>query len=187
MVPIYILGVLIRFGPQHGYQVKRTIAENVADFTSIKLPTIYYHLDKMEREGLLQAKRETEGSRPERTVYAVTDKGRQAFAQGLERQLALTYQPSFDADAIFYFAEHVDSQQVIRHLADHAARLERILAEIAGHQQAVANSIPKEQQRYVNIIFQHHLLHYRAEKTWAQNAVTLLRSGGTADDQTESH
>ena len=38
MIPLYILGFLLRYGPQHGYQIKKLISEQMADFTSIKLP-----------------------------------------------------------------------------------------------------------------------------------------------------
>jgi len=52
---INILGLLQRFGPQHGYYIKKLISEELADFTQIKLPTIYYHLEKMNADGLLFA------------------------------------------------------------------------------------------------------------------------------------
>ena len=69
MILIYILGLLIRFGPQHGYQLKKTIAGQLADFTQIKLPNIYYHLEKMQMEGLVSASTEKDTGRPEKTVY----------------------------------------------------------------------------------------------------------------------
>jgi DNA-binding PadR family transcriptional regulator len=61
MIPFYILGLLQRFGPQHGYQLKKIIGEQLSDFTQIKLPTIYYHLEKMEADGLLAANSEKPG------------------------------------------------------------------------------------------------------------------------------
>ena len=45
MIPLYILGLLLRFGPQHGYQIKKLLEEQLEDFTQIKLPTVYYHLE----------------------------------------------------------------------------------------------------------------------------------------------
>ena len=71
-IPLYILGLLMRFGPQHGYQIRKIIGEELADFTGIKLSVIYYHLEKMEREGLLHGAREKTSGRPEKTRYSVT-------------------------------------------------------------------------------------------------------------------
>ena len=175
------MGILLRFGPQHGYQIKRTIAENVADFTSIKLPTIYYHLEKMEREGLVSASRETEGTRPERTVYTVTHQGQEAFVDELKRQMALSYQPTFDADALFYFADQLDQTQMKLHLTAYVTQLERSLAEIDSHYLSISPYIPENQQVFVRIIFNHHILHYQAEKAWAQTTIESLRSGGKMD------
>jgi len=78
-IPLYILGLLMRFGPQHGYRIRKIIGEELADFTGIKLSVIYYHLEKMEREGLLHGIREKISGRPEKTRYSVTQAGRAAF------------------------------------------------------------------------------------------------------------
>ena len=31
MIPLYILGLLLRFGPQHGYQIKKLLEEQLED------------------------------------------------------------------------------------------------------------------------------------------------------------
>ena len=64
MIPLYILGLLLRFGPQHGYQIKKLLEEQLEDFTQIKLPTVYYHLEKMEAAGLIEAGREPDPKKP---------------------------------------------------------------------------------------------------------------------------
>ena len=79
MVPLYILGLLTRYGPQHGYQIKKIIAESLADFTQIKLPTIYYHLTKMAENGLLSAASEKTGARPEKNRIQPDGQGRRSI------------------------------------------------------------------------------------------------------------
>ena len=68
IIPFYILGLLQRFGPQHGYQIKKIISEQLADFTQIKLPVIYYHLEKMTQDELISPDCEKNGNRPEKTL-----------------------------------------------------------------------------------------------------------------------
>jgi DNA-binding PadR family transcriptional regulator len=80
MIPLYILGLLQRFGPQHGYQIKKIIAEQLSDFTQIKLPTIYYHLEKMEADALLTASCEKAGSRPEKPYIQLLTREKTHFA-----------------------------------------------------------------------------------------------------------
>jgi DNA-binding PadR family transcriptional regulator len=95
MIPLYILRLLQRFGPQYGYQIKKHIAEALADFTQIKLPTIYYHLAKMAKDGLIVGKDEKTDNRPAKTVYTVTDAGLSAFNTQLEALLNFEYRPDF--------------------------------------------------------------------------------------------
>ena len=66
MIPLYILGLLLRFGPQHGYQIKKLLEEQLEDFTQIKLPTVYYHLEKMEAAGLIEAHRDRQEPDPKK-------------------------------------------------------------------------------------------------------------------------
>ncbi len=68
MIPLYILGLLLRLGPQRGYQIKKLMEEQLEDFTQIKLPMVYYHLEKMEIAGLVTAHRDKQGACPEKTV-----------------------------------------------------------------------------------------------------------------------
>jgi DNA-binding PadR family transcriptional regulator len=63
---IVILDLLQRYGPKHGYQIKKIISEQLSDFTQIKLPTIYYHLEKMATDKMLSTSIEKESSRPEK-------------------------------------------------------------------------------------------------------------------------
>lgn len=105
IIRLYILGLLQRYGPQHGYHIKKLIAEQLADFTQIKLPTIYYHLDKMAAEGLLSASSKKDGARPEKTVYTITEKGVAVCREYLDEMLRFEYRPVFSSDGVFFFSE----------------------------------------------------------------------------------
>jgi DNA-binding PadR family transcriptional regulator len=89
-IPLYILGPLRRFGSFHGYQIRKVIAEEIADFARIKLSTIHDHLQHMETAGLLSAENEKDLRRPERRVYPITQRGNNAFSDDLRRFLRIT-------------------------------------------------------------------------------------------------
>ena len=44
-IPFYILGLLMRYGPQQGYKIKQLMSEGIADFTKIKQATVYNNLE----------------------------------------------------------------------------------------------------------------------------------------------
>jgi DNA-binding PadR family transcriptional regulator len=77
---VLILGVLLD-GPLHGYEVRRRLELWGADqWANVAFGSIYHGLAKMADEGLLRV---AEGGRGGRTVYEITDEGRQDFHRRL--------------------------------------------------------------------------------------------------------
>jgi len=174
MIPLYILGLLRRFGPQHGYQIKKIIAEQLSDFTQIKLPTIYYHLEKMEADGFLAANCEKPGFRPEKTVYTITDKGTEAFRKMLFDLLEFNYRPAFPADGVFYFSDNLEPEIISKNIKIYIEKLKNILVHLEKHGNETMQFIPYEMKLMVNIIFSHHVRHYQAELDWATESYNHL-------------
>jgi DNA-binding PadR family transcriptional regulator len=174
MIPLYILGLLQRFGPQHGYQIKKHIAEELADFTQIKLPTIYYHLEKMAKDGLIVGKDEKADNRPAKTVYTVTDAGLSTFNAQLEALLHFEYRPTFDSDGLFFFADYLNESLIATHLSDYISHLISMCDTLRKHQEETLHFVPESFQTMVKIIFSHHMHHYEAELKWAQETQNLL-------------
>lgn len=175
MIPLYILGLLQRFGPQHGYQIKKIIAEQLSDFTQIKLPTIYYHLEKMEADALLTASCEKAGSRPEKTIYSITDKGKDAFRGMLNGLMEFEYRPAFSCDSVFYFSDSLDSGCIAEHLNAYIPKLRRTIDHVLKHRAETLEYVPEDMKTMVCIIFSHHLRHYQAELDWAEESLNRLQ------------
>lgn len=175
MIPLYILGLLQRFGPKHGYQIKKIIAEQLADFTQIKLPTIYYHLEKMKTDGLIFANTEKSGGRPEKTTYTITDKGIMAFKTMLAGLLEFEYRPTFPSDGVFYFSDSIETTEILSHLAAYMDKLNTAISNIEKHRKETMQFVPDEDKIMVSIIFSHHERHYHAELEWAEETLNRLK------------
>ncbi|WP_283608219.1 PadR family transcriptional regulator [Faecalispora anaeroviscerum] len=175
MIPLYILGVLLRFGPQHGYQIKKLMEEKLEDFTQIKLPTLYYHLEKMEAAGYVTAHRDKQGVRPEKTVYQVSDTGADQFQKLLLQTLQIEYHPTFDIDGTLYFSDALENGALADSLNRHIANLNRILSGLEIHRKETLAHIPEEYRTSADMISEHHVLHYRAELTWAEQSLNQLK------------
>ncbi len=184
MIPLYILGMLLRYGPQHGYQIKKMISEQLSDFTDIKLPAIYYHLEKMEAGGLITAQAVKEGVRPEKRVYAISEAGVERFQQLLRRTLDLQYRPSFEVDSALFFSDYTDDAEFLLALECHVSNLNDSLQRIASHRQEVVPNLPSPMRSSADLIFAHHELHYQAERSWAERAIQILKED-TSHDKTE--
>jgi DNA-binding PadR family transcriptional regulator len=83
VVRLLVLGTLAAQGPAHGHQIKRTIETiNVEAWSEIRVGSLYHALHQLEAEGLVEAMRtEQPGRMPARTVYAITEAGRQELAR----------------------------------------------------------------------------------------------------------
>jgi DNA-binding PadR family transcriptional regulator len=177
MIPVYILGILLRYGPQHGYNIKKIVSEQLADFSKIKLPTIYYHLENMQKKGLLRAEKEKSTSRPEKTVYSITELGISEFNNKLRKTLDFDYCPKFDSDSSFFFSDYLDKSEIKKSLIAYNSKLDSIIKHIENHREDVINYVPKNFQIETNIIFNHHIVHFKAEKQWVIDTIKLLTEG----------
>ncbi len=174
-IPLYLLGLLRRFGPQHGYQIDKIVAEQISDFTRIKLPTVYYHLDRLASAGDLEATRETSGLRPDKTVFSINSQGEKSFQRELQALLTFSYRPSFDHDAVFYFSDSVEPQAVQAALARHLKDMHDAIAAIDQHESQARGGVPEGARAWAAILFDHHRGHYRAEAEWAQRSLEMLQ------------
>ncbi len=174
MIPIYIFGLLQRYGPQHGYIIKKNISSQLADFTQIKLPSIYYHLEKLAKSGYLTADREIKVHKAEKTIYAINEKGKKEFQRLLRELLNFNYRPTFASDGIFFFSDYLDICQITLSLEAYINGLIKTISFIQNHKRETLNLVPEEMKTMVNIIFSHHEHHYRAELEWAKETLKGL-------------
>ena len=66
--------------PRHPYEMQRAIRERRKDFAAGKPRALYHAVEQLARNGAIEAvETNREGKRPERTVYQITEEGREEF------------------------------------------------------------------------------------------------------------
>lgn len=91
LAPLSLLTLgLVAERPMHAYEMVQTILERSEDrLVRFRPGTLYHAVDRLAADELITVfETRREGNRPERTVYAITDRGRSALAENLERTLA---------------------------------------------------------------------------------------------------
>jgi DNA-binding PadR family transcriptional regulator len=169
-VRLYILGALAELGPMHGHQIRREAQTNRTElWTDIKVGSLYAALGRMAGEGIIEAVRtEQAGNLPARTVYAITDTGRQELSVSRDDvlrevrlrpdpvDLALQYSAELGADTLVdvfttrraALAAELDAWRLLRaHAEQYIGGLERLSfdhtttrleAELAWHDHVIA-------------------------------------------------
>ena len=175
-VQLYILGFLKRHGAMHGYALKQTLSERASDFARIKMSNIYYHFEKMEKQGLVQVSYEKEGKRPGRQVYSITPEGEKTFLKLLSDALNIPFDFESIMDGSLFFSEYIENAQTLEAFKNRIQHLEMAIEHIDVHKKEVLEYIPKDFQKYAAILFDHHRVHYMAELTWVKQAFSVFES-----------
>ena len=81
--------------PMHGYQLVTELERrDVQDWAAISRPQVYYSLDKLQKFKLIKPSKDRDGSLgPQRTIFAVNLKGREALEVNLSREDWATQRP----------------------------------------------------------------------------------------------
>jgi DNA-binding PadR family transcriptional regulator len=81
-IRLFVLGTLAEHGAMHGHQIRAQAQQDRTElWTDVQVGALYGALKRLAGEGLITAVRsERPGSFPERTVYEITEAGRDVLA-----------------------------------------------------------------------------------------------------------
>lgn len=177
---LVILG-LLRQRPLHGYEIKHVIEDRMGDWTSIAFGSIYFALRKLAEEGMVDvAATERAGNRPSRTVYALTDGGRNEFLRLLREIWGRPERLYFATDLGLFFMDALPHEELAGHIDTRIKRLKEILAHLTKHREdSLADPHVPRRARF---IFDHSRAHLEAELAWTQSLASELESRETADE-----
>jgi DNA-binding PadR family transcriptional regulator len=171
-VRLYILGALAQSGPMHGHQIRREAQTNRTElWTDIKVGSLYAALNRMAEEGIIEAVRtERSGNLPARTIYAITDTGRQELSvlrDDVLREVRLRPDP---VDLALQYSTELGPDAVIAAFTNRRAALQ---AELEAWQLLYAQAKP-----YLRgtepLSFEHHTIRLEAEITWHDRVIAEL-------------
>lgn len=75
-------------GESTGYEIRKLSTEgHYSHFVDASYGSIYPALTRMEEEGLVKSREETQKGKPSRNVYSITDVGREAFVEALKKPI----------------------------------------------------------------------------------------------------
>jgi DNA-binding PadR family transcriptional regulator len=73
-----VLGILMQ-RPMHGYEVSRYLSSGLKGVWSAGISNIYGILKKLEADGHVLSRVETQGNRPARRVFSISERGKEYF------------------------------------------------------------------------------------------------------------
>jgi DNA-binding PadR family transcriptional regulator len=163
-----LLGVLAD-GPAHGYDLKRAHDERFPSARPLAYGQVYATLARLERDELVETLETRQGAGPERTVYAVTDTGRDE----LTRWLDATERPAS------YAAEELVRKTITAlHLgADSGDYLRRQRALHLETMRALTQERADTSELGTRIAMDHTLAHLDADLRWLEETRERVAHG----------
>lgn len=134
LVGLTVLAMLT-LGPRHTYEMQRFVVKTRKDYLTGLPRSMYHAVDRLERDGLIAVDHvdRAEG-RPERTLYRLTEVGRDALGDRLSRLLATP-----DRDATLFVAA-LSLAAALPQARVEAALRERVAA-LAGEREALLGDL----------------------------------------------
>lgn len=167
-------------GPMHPYQVARLLKHRGKDdVIKIRYGSLYTVVQDLEERGLVEAEgTERAGHRPERTVYRLTDEGREELAERLRELVSepVKEYPVFAAVLSLIASLHPDELAGLL-----AERLQALEIDIVGTTAVVEHAASHQLPRLFMLETEYTLAVKRAEADWVRALMTEL-ADGTFDD-----
>jgi DNA-binding PadR family transcriptional regulator len=162
----------------HPYEMRVLIRERGHDRAfKIRESSVYDTVSRLADRGFIEpVEVSREGRRPERTVYAITEAGRDeldAWLWELASQPSEEY-PAFAAPLMFIYSLGLD--RTIAAFTQRAAKLEAQVSSSDAYRQAFATELP-DFPRVFAIEEEYAQAMRRAEITWLRATIAELRDG----------
>lgn len=179
---LVILGFL-RGRPLYGYEIKQMIEHVMGDWTNIAFGSIYFALKKLAKEGFIEkVGTEQEGSRPSRTVYQITDAGREEFLRLLREVWDSVERQNFDFDIGLTFMSALPVDEVKGYLRKRVTHLEHILQYLDTHQAEELADTDHVPRHLASTVFDHHRRHLQTELDWTRELLQNVEQGVYDDE-----
>lgn len=118
--------------PMHPYEISQTLRHRGKD-QSIKLNygALYGVVESLAKAGFIEAQETVrEGKRPERTIYAITDAGRDEHEEWLAELIATPTREYHSLEAALALMAGLSPDQAARHLGERAVKLKGEIGKV---------------------------------------------------------
>jgi DNA-binding PadR family transcriptional regulator len=168
-----ILGML-SLGKSTGYDIKQFVDKSTRHFWAASYGQIYPELKRLEDQGLVRSRPEPAGARA-RTVFELTDAGRQTLQEWLESTAEPLYEFRCETLLKIFFSDAADPESRIQNLRTFVALQERKLEQLRAIEPAASASANKGP--YMSLQFGIAMTEWMID--WCQNAEARLTGQAT--------
>ena len=173
---LMILGLLME-RERHPYEIRQTIKlRNWNESFKLRDGSLYYAVDQLRQDGLIEAAEVVSvpgENRPDKTIYRITESGREAFLSLLQEQFKLTSYPQHPLFLAMPFVRHGDQAMIEKLVLKQLEACEARLARMEAIYELKGSIIP----RGSSLMIEGFIQFGRTEKQWLLQLLEETRSG----------
>ncbi|TFE00821.1 PadR family transcriptional regulator [Jeotgalibacillus sp. R-1-5s-1] len=174
----YVLLGMMTTGCNTGYSMKQMIDNSLSHFWKISYGQIYPSLKKLTDEGLAISKKEPQTDKPDKIIYEITDKGRQALEAWLVSPVdsGLPVQKNEWLLKLF-FSRHEPAQTAIAKIKQYETQLQERLSVYQQIEQMIKrSSIRSEDEQFWLFTLRHGFKTTNAAIEWCREVTEELQN-----------
>jgi PadR family transcriptional regulator, regulatory protein AphA len=163
-----ILGLLMLDGEgAHGYDLARHFGEGqpLGSVLRLEPSMLYHHLKKLARAGWVTSSKMTQGARPTRQVYQISNEGRDEIFRWLRDPVERTREIRLEFLVKLYFARQLDQELATRLIAEQRATCQRIEESLQAQLEELG-SPADDDARFSSEVLSLRLAQTRAAMNW---------------------
>lgn len=163
---------LVAEEPRYGYQIEQNIVRRgMREWTEIGFSSIYYILNKLEDRALLHSEKHTEGARPARKIYNLTEQGWMEYREAIRVRLTAPRPRCDDFDLGLANLLALDRPQALQALRFYQTTLQERLGQVkAKYELDGGERLPLPARE----LFHHSIALLEAELNWITDALERL-------------
>ena len=160
----------------HPYEMTQLMRDRRVDYrVKLRPGSLYHTVERLESQGIIEVVgTHRQGRRPERTVYALTESGRDVFVEQARAMLATPAQEYPQYPVALSAANELDQADAVEQLR---MRVVGLRARIAAEQVVIDHVLVKQLPRmyWIDYAFTHH--QSQSELAWTEQLIEDLESG----------
>jgi len=166
---------LLHERPMHPYELAATMrARHHDEFVRLNFGSLYHTVEVLERNGwVVPSEREKEGRRPERTVYRVSDAGRDVLQRAVSDILANPRREYLHFSAGLMFMHHLSAEAAVQRLEERSQALLKVITKLS----QILDEVQASHTRLSVIELEHKIAVLKAERVWVDKIAKEIADG----------
>jgi DNA-binding PadR family transcriptional regulator len=160
----------------HPYEMTQLMRERRVDYrVKLRPGSLYHTVERLEAQGFIEVvDTQRQGRRPERTVYGLTDLGRDTFFEQVRTMLATPAQEYLRYTVALSASNELDEADAVEQLR---MRVVNLRAQLAADEVLIEHvrGMQLPQMYWIDVAYVHH--QRRSELDWTQRLIDDLESG----------